>query len=97
LKSGGTNPSAQDSSQETSVHWPTNREGEAVAARALVMFDRHLWAGGARGLWPLTGPSGPIDRAAGLIDDDVVDLVVDRFARLWVLGHIGLTVRDLPR
>ena len=77
--------------------WPTNREGEAVAARALIAIDRGLWAGGARGVWPLTAVGRPIDRASGLIDDDVVDLVADRFGRLWVLGHRGLTMGNVPR
>ncbi|MES1206162.1 MAG: hypothetical protein ABUS79_09520, partial [Pseudomonadota bacterium] len=77
--------------------WPMNREGEAVAARALSVSGNDVWAGTSLGVWPLGGTSPPLNRASGLIDDDVVDLAVDRFGRLWVLGHIGLSVRDLPR
>jgi len=80
--------------------WPrSGREEEArnedpAAARALVQVGSSLWAGSPRGIWPLVGSGTVLDRSTGLIDDDVVDLSLDRFGRLWVLGHLGLTITD---
>src|SRR5205814_8149031 len=71
---------------------------EVLSARAFVIGGGALWAGTPRGIWPLTGSGRPFDRDSGLIDEDVRDLVVDRFGRLWVLGHLGLTVTsNFPR
>jgi hypothetical protein len=97
----------------SSSGWPVDRDGDGMAARALVAFGQGLWAGTPRGVWPLARAASPssgtatgigatqantrIDRSSGLMDDDVIDLVVDRFGRLWVLGRIGLTVRQMPR
>lgn len=78
------------------LRWPIDRAGDALAARALVVIDQGVWAGTGRGVWPLSGAGRPLDQSAGLIDDDVRDLVVDRFGRLWVLGRLGLTIIDLP-
>ncbi|MEP6654553.1 MAG: hypothetical protein ABJA82_14425 [Myxococcales bacterium] len=81
------------------AHWPMSRDGESLPASALVISGETLWAGTARGLWPIStvrGPSpigGVVNRASGLIDDEVFDLVTDRFGRMWVLGRIGLTIR----
>ena len=85
-KSGGAVP-----------RWPVNREGENLAARALVAAGPDVWAATPKGLWPLSGGGSPVDRAAGLFDEDVVDVVVDRFGRMWVLGHIGLSIRPTGR
>jgi ligand-binding sensor domain-containing protein len=73
--------------------WPLDREGESMAARALVSSGNGLWAGTPRGLWPIWAARAPIDRTSGLIDDDVVHLAADRFGRIWVLGRLGLTIR----
>ena len=75
------------------VPWPVDREGENLVARSLVASGQDVWAGTPQGLWPLTRVAPPLGRANGLFDDDVADAVADRFGRLWVLGHIGLTVR----
>jgi hypothetical protein len=45
-------------------------------------------------VWPLTSSGRPFDDRAGLLDEDVRDLALDRFGRLWVMGHLGLTVTD---
>jgi len=84
------------------VAWPTDRDGDAIGARALVRSGEILWAATARGVWPL-GPAGlpttgravagSIDHNSGLIDDDVFDLAADRYGRVWMLGQIGLTIR----
>jgi ligand-binding sensor domain-containing protein len=80
--------------------WPrSGREDEArnedpAPARSLVQVGGTLWAGSPRGVWPLVGAGPILDRRAGLIDDDIVDLTLDRFGRLWVLGHLGLTITD---
>ncbi|MEO5768570.1 MAG: hypothetical protein ABIS92_09500, partial [Polyangia bacterium] len=81
------------------AHWPVTRDGEGLPASALVISGETLWAGTARGLWPISTVTGPppvggvVNRANGLVDDEVVDLVTDRFGRMWVLGRIGLTIR----
>jgi ligand-binding sensor domain-containing protein len=75
--------------------WPIDREGENLPARAVVAVGQGIWGATPKGVWPLktAGIARPLDRATGLFDDDVVDVVVDRFGRLWSLGHIGLTIR----
>jgi hypothetical protein len=76
--------------------WPSDRDGEGRAARALVAVGPQLWFGSPAGLWSTTTPAQG-GRVAGfrhddrLVDDDVAGLVVDRFARLWVLGRSGVT------
>ena len=67
---------------------------ELLGARALVSAGGALWAGTPRGVWSLTSAGRPFDERAGLLDEDVRDLVLDRFGRLWVMGHLGLTVTD---
>jgi len=75
--------------------WPVDREGENLPARALVTVGEGVWGGSPKGLWPLkaSGPTQPLDRSTGLFDDDVIDVVIDRFGRVWSLGHVGLTIR----
>jgi hypothetical protein len=77
--------------------WPVDGEGDDVPARAVIAVGQDIWGGTPKGLWPLkaAGPaqSGHLDRSTGLFDDDILDAVVDRFGRLWSLGHIGLTIR----
>ena len=69
-----------------------------LGARAFVTVGGALWAGSPRGVWPLTASGRPFDDRTGLVDDDVRDLVLDRFGRLWVMGQLGLTVTDkFPR
>ena len=76
--------------------WPTDRDGEGRAARGLVAVGPQLWFGSPAGLWSMTTPARG-GRVAGfrhddrLLDDDVTGVVVDRFARLWVLGRSGVT------
>jgi ligand-binding sensor domain-containing protein len=70
------------------------RDEDPAAARSLIRVGGTLWAATPKGVWPLMGPGTVFDRRSGLIDDDVVDLTLDRFGRLWVLGHLGLTVTD---
>jgi hypothetical protein len=71
---------------------------EVLAARAFVTAGGGLWAGTPRGIWPLTASGRPFDRDSGLVDENVRGLVIDRFGRLWVLGHLGLTVTgSFPR
>jgi len=67
---------------------------ELLGARAFVTVGGALWAGSPRGVWPLTAGGRPLDERAGLLDEDVRDLVLDRFGRLWVMGRLGLTVTD---
>jgi hypothetical protein len=75
--------------------WPVNGEGENLVARALVIGGQDVWGATPKGIWPLktAAAARPLDRSSGLFDDDVVDMVIDRFGRLWSLGHIGLTIR----
>jgi hypothetical protein len=91
---------------DAAAGWPTNREGEPLAARALADCGAAgLRAGTPRGVWSL-GAAGPAaaqrptkrlwDRASGLIDEDVQDLACDRFGRLWVLGRLGVTLAEGP-
>ena len=87
------------------VHMLSGGEQQRVAvARALVTIGQGIWGATPKGVWPLEtlGPTasplkmpGPpqLDRSTGLFDDDVIDVVVDRFGRLWSLGHVGLTIR----
>ena len=80
--------------------WPTSDRGaddpdaDPAAARAFVTVGGNLWAGTSKGIWPVTGSGKVIDRRTGLLDSDVVGMKLDRFGRLWVLGHLGLTVTD---
>ena len=82
------------------VRWPTSGRGEddpdaaPAAARAFVTVGGNLWAGTSKGIWPVTGAGKVMDQRTGLLDSDVVGLKLDRFGRLWVLGHLGLTVTD---
>jgi len=69
-------------------------DGDLAAARSLATVAGKLWAGTSRGVWPVTATGKPLDARSGLTDDDVVDMALDRFGRLWVLGHLGLTVAD---
>ena len=71
-------------------------DAEPAAARALLTVGGNLWAGTSKGIWPVTGPDGAkvLDQTTGLLDSDVVGMKFDRFGRLWVLGHLGLTVTD---
>jgi len=79
-------------------------DADPAAARALITVGGNLWAGTSKGIWPVTGPaevggSGRVggtvlDQSTGLLDSDVVGMKFDRFGRLWVLGHLGLTVTD---
>ena len=95
-KPGGTPTVATIGRKPSAPTWPQNRDGEPLAARALVASAHGLWAGTPRGIWPVTATGAPLDRASGLLDQDVVDLVIDRFGRLWVLGALGLSMRALP-
>jgi hypothetical protein len=80
--------------------WPSTGRGEddpdgdPAAARAFVTVGGKLWAGTSRGVWPVTGTGRVFDARTGLIDSDVVGMTIDRFGRLWVLGHLGLTMTD---
>ena len=82
------------------ARWPTSGKGDddpdadPAAARAFVTVDGRLWAGTSQGIWPVTGSGKVIDQRTGLLDSAVVGMKVDRFGRLWVLGHLGLTVTD---
>lgn len=73
--------------------WPVARDGEDERARALVTFGQVVWAGTPKGVWSVNAAATPLDRRTGLFDDDVIDVVGDRFGRLWILGHVGLTIR----
>ncbi|HEX2661149.1 MAG TPA: hypothetical protein VHU40_22875 [Polyangia bacterium] len=92
--------SGDPASEGAPRRWPrSGREDEArnedpAAARALIQVGGKLWAGSPFGVWPLSGAGRVLDKQSGLIDDDVVDLSLDRFGRLWVLGHLGLTITD---
>ena len=79
--------------------WPSasrdeDPDADPAAARAFVTVDGHLWAGTSKGIWPVTGSGRVVDQQTGLLDSNVVGLKMDRFGRLWVLGHLGLTVTD---
>lgn len=82
------------------TRWPSSGRGDddldadPAAARALITVGGHLWAGTSKGIWPVTGPGKVLDQRTGLLDSDVVGMKFDRFGRLWVLGHLGLTVTD---
>jgi len=86
------------------VRWPTSGsrandasddpDGDPAAARAFVTVAGKLWAGTEKGIWPVTGAGSVLDDRSGLLDSDVIGLHLDRFGRLWVLGHLGLTVTD---
>jgi hypothetical protein len=98
-----------DGTSRVGMLWPVNREGEGLPSRALAIVGRGLWAATPRGVWPVFGQGGsvgsvavaavgaqPLDRRSGLIDEDVSHLIVDRFGRLWVLGHVGVTLFETP-
>ena len=82
------------------VRWPTSGradddpDADPAAARAFVTVGGGLWAGTSQGIWPVTGSGKVVDQRTGLLDSDVVGMKRDRFGRLWVLGHLGLTVTD---
>jgi ligand-binding sensor domain-containing protein len=88
LRSGGP----RNGQRPKRTAWPVDDDGEEIAARALVVFDQNLWVGTPRGLLSVGVAANSMNRTSGLIDDDVVDLATDRFGRLWVLGHIGLSI-----
>ncbi|MES1210343.1 MAG: hypothetical protein ABUS79_30770, partial [Pseudomonadota bacterium] len=71
--------------------WPVDRDGDDVEASSVAIWSGTLWAGTGRGLIA-AGRSEIRDRAAGLIDDDIRDLVPDRFGRLWLRGTLGISL-----
>jgi len=82
------------------LRWPASGrddddpDADPAAARAFVTVGASLWAGTSKGIWPVTGSGKVMDQRTGLLDSDVVGMKLDRFGRLWVLGHLGLTVTD---
>jgi ligand-binding sensor domain-containing protein len=71
-------------------------DGEAPATRALAGDGSgRMWLATARGLRVLDArEAGARTVAAGarVVDDDVLDLALDRFGRVWALGAAALAV-----
>lgn len=69
------------------------------STRVLLTAGKTLWAGTTRGLLRVRkgGRVKRIDQSAGLADDMVLDLHLERGKRLWVLTEGGLSVVPLRR
>jgi hypothetical protein len=72
--------------------------GEAPATRALVQDGSgRMWLATTRGLRVLDGrDAGARNLPAGarIVDDDMLDLTLDRFGRVWALGAVSLAIAD---
>jgi len=73
-------------------------DGEAAATRALAGDGSgRMWLATARGLRVLDArEAGAHDLSAGarVVDDDMLDLALDRFGRVWALGAVSLAIVD---
>jgi hypothetical protein len=67
-----------------------------VSANALARgADGRLWLGTDHGLLAYDGRRiARVDRKRGLLDDEVYDVAVDHYGRLWVRGVQGVSVVD---